>query len=739
MTDTRYNTGNPVGSADPRDRHDNTINLDELVNSTSKTSHPDRLGVQRKTWHGMESEFNVEQVRRESEHVADQASRESEHVADQASRESEHVADQASRETRFNNFMAASGYIGTGTNGAVEGYGAGITLTDYNQIIRDTFGEFWRLSGTTVLPYTTTGGGLPEGGALVGIGDASLRQELAIGVAKIGGQNAQDIADLRGDLIGSDGADFVSFSDNTPGFATSNVKKELTLVKRMQPGDFDLSWIIQRDGSRVVITGDSLSYNRYDFDVTPRANAYDCPPGLMSWSFMLRDFIHRADSCFIHADRLDIVNQTGNWNAATDYTLSFNNRYVTITGSSSSELYFLYNAERSTTNKIILHCSSNPNTSGDAICDVYYSMYPYTTEELSGVLDARPGSRFAGFEPFTFEINTGAHSIHPIKVIFKNFKLRDGSPITSGSNGFILNAVGTKSTEVNLTGRGGWTANQLLADFHNRVGQYNPDLLIMILGANDRYYGTKEQYVSGLLGIINSTYSLNPNCKVICLTAMPSDDEGYSPDGVRNGSTMRDFLESAKLAVVSSGAIWFDNYELFRKIDAGVWRFDNVHLTKFGNKILFDSVVGRFFNGAALDQNMHYYNPLLQAANNRKIPEITGGFGFHGACTFIYDNTTKTYTITSRSGDVAVIKGVYRGVSAHNLTIEFNYSVRGMFGNAPKIGPVSVLHTGSSGVFALARLDYIGGNKVKFFLANITSNSLITDEENNGVSYTVFY
>lgn len=131
---TKYNTGNPVGSADPRDLYDNAENTDVWVLSKAKKMAPDRLGFQRKTWYGMESEFAA--------------------------------------------FIAAGGYVGTGTEGAVENYAAGIEITGYNQIVRDALGEFWRLSGPVALPYTTTGAGLPEGGAFVAVGDAALRQEL---------------------------------------------------------------------------------------------------------------------------------------------------------------------------------------------------------------------------------------------------------------------------------------------------------------------------------------------------------------------------------------------------------------------------------------------------------------------------------------------------------------------------------------------------------------------------------
>lgn len=134
----KFNTGNPVGSSDPRDLFDNAAVADNLVNGNS-AGYSDRLGASRKSWKGMELEFNN---------------------------------DQATRESTFTSFIASSGYQFSGD------YDAGIEITQYNQVVRDSSGEFWRVSGSTSLPYTTTGSGLPESGAFTPIGDAVLRQEL---------------------------------------------------------------------------------------------------------------------------------------------------------------------------------------------------------------------------------------------------------------------------------------------------------------------------------------------------------------------------------------------------------------------------------------------------------------------------------------------------------------------------------------------------------------------------------
>lgn len=50
-----FNTGNPIGSTDARDMYDNAQNFDKLSAGT-ELSYPDRLGVPRKSWAGMEAQ-----------------------------------------------------------------------------------------------------------------------------------------------------------------------------------------------------------------------------------------------------------------------------------------------------------------------------------------------------------------------------------------------------------------------------------------------------------------------------------------------------------------------------------------------------------------------------------------------------------------------------------------------------------------------------------------------------------
>lgn len=107
---TTYNTQNPIGSTDPRDLYDNAENLDKAINTTTDETWNDRLGVERKTWFGIEQDA----------------------------------------EQRFQEFLVEQGYQELGE------YQAGIEITQLNQVV--TVGDYlYRLSPSVNLPYTTSG------------------------------------------------------------------------------------------------------------------------------------------------------------------------------------------------------------------------------------------------------------------------------------------------------------------------------------------------------------------------------------------------------------------------------------------------------------------------------------------------------------------------------------------------------------------------------------------------------
>lgn len=153
---TTYNTGNPLGSTAVKDLYDNAENFDAALNDPTSDSWTDRLGRVRKTWSGMERQFN---------------------------------SFMESSEEAFQQFLLSSGYQDLGD------YAAGLQITSRNQIFRKD-GELYRAGAALDLPYTLTGDWSTEGSRFVSVGDAALRQELV-------SPTGTDLVTYRGLVSGS--------------------------------------------------------------------------------------------------------------------------------------------------------------------------------------------------------------------------------------------------------------------------------------------------------------------------------------------------------------------------------------------------------------------------------------------------------------------------------------------------------------------------------------------------------
>lgn len=143
---SEYNTGNKIGSTDPRDLYDNAQNLDNAVNDQTKETWIDRLKKTRKSWYGMERDFSRLIVELNEE------------------------MDQA---------IINAGYQ------LIDSFQDGATLTELNQALRwkkpDGDGEYYRWDGEfpaggKVVPPGSTpeSTGQVKKGAWIGVGQATL-------------------------------------------------------------------------------------------------------------------------------------------------------------------------------------------------------------------------------------------------------------------------------------------------------------------------------------------------------------------------------------------------------------------------------------------------------------------------------------------------------------------------------------------------------------------------------------
>lgn len=199
----------------------------------------------------------------------------------------------------------------------------------------------------------------------------------------------------------------------------------------------DLFQLLSKDGINIVITGDSLAYNRYDFDAEPRTNSYDCYPGMPSWSFMIRDAIHQNDKWYTFGDELEYKGRTwvkGNAyelaNKASELSdnisrLSNAVKYSCLNHGKTATLFvenpeqicsFVYKHSNKITNKAVLYMQKRPDRFA---CN--FDIYVDGKLALSRVCTDGKGSRFQGWEPFEIEIPVPGDG-KPHEISFQNIR-----------------------------------------------------------------------------------------------------------------------------------------------------------------------------------------------------------------------------------------------------------------------------------------------------------------------------
>ncbi len=317
------------------------------------------------------------------------------------------------------------------------------------------------------------------------------------------------------------------------------------------------SYLLEKDCS-IVITGDSLAYNRYDFVDDPRMNAYECPLGMKSWSFLLRDYL---------------IHSTPGWKPATSFKLHGSFLRVPYFANLPFGDEGIILETNKTTDIIIEGCPEN--------------LY-FITDPLKGAL---------------FEIGGKHVSIHGNLDYFEGHSIQihrcsDGilKNIKSGSRIILIGGSDTKA-DIHLTGSGSKTAEWLISNIYERITKYKPDLCIMIIGANNRRMNDPVSFKGALKSLIDELHEIES--EIILVTPPHSTttdpetgyDNIYHPDP----DITKPILDATYDLAEKNNITIMDLFKFFSGYPGEIWRFDNTHLTKQGNQILFDAFKGALF------------------------------------------------------------------------------------------------------------------------------------------------
>ena len=331
----------------------------------------------------------------------------------------------------------------------------------------------------------------------------------------------------------------------------------------------------------IVITGDSLSYNRYGYDDEPRTNAYDCHIGMDSWSFRIRkEFISSAPG-FLYANAISFDGEfvCGMGEGIDDINGLFGEKVVTIKPQNGK---INFEAE-SDTGEIVIYFQKRP----DNYCR--FNIY------ADGVLAKEAVDTYGGNEQFQ------GYGLKPVKIpcskekrkhkiILSDFETTEKEPYVT------IAGISPELREVYTTGQGSRTAKFLLYHFNERIAKYSPDTLILIFGGNDILFYSEEEYKKHLSGIFQRMAEEFPLCRIITLTIPES---AKIKDEIRGMKISTDedynFLIDKYNRVLEelsekNNALCIKQKEVFKGISPDVWRYDNVHLSNAGNDILYEKI-----------------------------------------------------------------------------------------------------------------------------------------------------
>lgn len=331
----------------------------------------------------------------------------------------------------------------------------------------------------------------------------------------------------------------------------------------------------------LVITGDSLSYNRYGYDDIPCINAYDCHIGMNSWSFRLRNAFLTNATGFKYGDELNFSESTilGIGNGVDDIDAVFGKRVVTVVPNNDMINF----SAKSDTGQIIIYFQTRP--------DNYCRFNIFSDGKLvKKAVETYGGNRdFQGYDIKAVKFNCDKEKTEH-KITFSDFEYTENEPFVT------IAGISTKERNAYITGQGSRTAKFLLYHFNDRIANYFPDMLILIFGGNDFLFYSESEYEVYLEQIFKRMKKEFPACKITTLTIPPSGKTKEEVRGIKIASDeeLNIFLDKYNNVLEKlsekNGALCVKLKDIFKDISPDVWRYDNVHLSNKGNDILYNEV-----------------------------------------------------------------------------------------------------------------------------------------------------
>lgn len=355
-----------------------------------------------------------------------------------------------------------------------------------------------------------------------------------------------------------------------------------------------VSTILDKPITNILITGDSLSYNRYDFDANRGVEPRNYGIGMGSWSFTLRDRIYQADDQFVFGKDLvfDCPCAEGICNdCEVPNTAMFDNKIKTLYPQGAVGFTVPVKGDR-----VVLYLQKRPDRfcTFDIVVDGVVAMENVNTQG--------DPEEHAGYSLLVLPLSC-RESLDSHHIEFIN--------ITGQAPAITVAGAGSVYKNIVLSGRGSTCADFFIERFEDRIARHAPELILLSLSANDRATVAPEVLRVNLVKLFSLIFRQLPQCKLLVL--LPPN--GHDPQDHSRNVTPYTSLAAAEVYNQTVEAVCrdlgkkhYDGYALPQNItdnitcfrisslfddnDVRSWRFDNIHLNRNGNKVLCEAVAG---------------------------------------------------------------------------------------------------------------------------------------------------
>ena len=305
----------------------------------------------------------------------------------------------------------------------------------------------------------------------------------------------------------------------------------------------------------ILIVGDSLSYNSYDYDVKPFGASCECFADIHSWSYAVRNETIMSTKGFTYGADMKKSH------------VSLENRVfgeLSFCGTESEN--FIYRHVCST---ITLYLQKHPFggeykvtvDDGYSVCDVGFKGESDKNHGCELFCITLPADETQGFHKVEF----------------------------SGSGIYTVLGMSKEEKMVTISGKGSQKVSFFLGNYDEYIGCYEFDTIAIIVGANDIRQTQHREFEEAYNALIERIYFQNPRAQIIMM--LPTNMENTENPELDEGSyTSKDtagaYCDIIKRTAQNHNCVLFDTWQIFDEIPTYVWRYDNVHMTRLGNDIL---------------------------------------------------------------------------------------------------------------------------------------------------------